>query len=216
MLCVNFGKKLAMKKLLFLVVIVLIGFSLYWFVLRSKSGKKDNHAKLAPIALNTHSDTFNQRVDVLIDAYMKLKDAFVEPDINAVKVHAAAFSNGVDSIPYAELQADSGAIRASVESIAHDLKMNAASIIRQTDITEMRKDFSALSDQMYPGFVKMINYEGTSLYVQHCPMAFDDEIGANWLSRDIEIVNPYLGKRHPKYKAGMLHCGEVKDSVTRQ
>lgn len=205
-----------MKKLLVFIVILLAAFSLYWFVLRTQDGEKREKAKLAPIQLNTHSDTFNLRVDGLIDAYMKMKEAFVNADVPAVKTYAAAFSAAVDSIPYNELEADSGSIRLSVESIANDLKLNASSIIKQTDITEMRKDFSALSDQMYPGFVKMINYEGASLYVQHCPMAFDDEIGAFWLSRDPEVVNPYLGKNHHKYKAGMLHCGELKDSITRQ
>ena len=28
-----------------------------------------------------------------------------------------------------------------------------------------------------------------------------------------EIINPYLGKNHPEFKSGMLHCGEVKDSI---
>ena len=45
-------------------------------------------------------------------------------------------------------------------------------------------------------------------------MAFGDDQAANWISNSTEIVNPYLGKRHPKYKAGMLHCGELKDSIT--
>jgi hypothetical protein len=44
-------------------------------------------------------------------------------------------------------------------------------------------------------------------------MAFNDEEEANWLSNSSKVVNPYLGKHHPKYKAGMLHCGDVVDSV---
>ncbi|MBS1925917.1 MAG: DUF3347 domain-containing protein [Bacteroidetes bacterium] len=66
---------------------------------------------------------------------------------------------------------------------------------------------------MYPAFFQSINYEGKKLYLQHCPMAFNDTEGADWLSSSDEIINPYLGKKHPKYKAGMLHCGEIKDSV---
>lgn len=205
-----------MKKLFFLIVVLLAAFSLYWFVLRTKDTKTEKAPKTAPIALNTHSDTFNLKVDAVIDAYMKMKDAFVEADTAKAKQYAAELTDAVEKIPFEELVADSGAIRASAETIAADLKSNAASIIAQTDITEMRKDFSSLSDQMYPGFVKMINYEGSTLYVQSCPMAFNDDIAANWLSRDAEVVNPYLGKKHPKYKAGMLHCGDLKDSVSRR
>lgn len=205
-----------MKKLFFLIIVLLAAFSLYWFVLRTKDTKTEKEPKTVPIALNTHSDTFNLKVDAVIDAYMKMKDAFVEADTAKAKQYAAELTDAVEKIPFEELVADSGAIRASAETIAADLKSNAASIIAQTDITEMRKDFSSLSDQMYPGFVKMINYEGHTLYVQSCPMAFNDDIAANWLSRDAEVVNPYLGKKHPKYKAGMLHCGDLKDSVSRR
>ena len=44
-------------------------------------------------------------------------------------------------------------------------------------------------------------------------MAINDSIPANWISNSQEILNPYLGKIHPEYKATMLHCGEVKDSI---
>jgi hypothetical protein len=44
-------------------------------------------------------------------------------------------------------------------------------------------------------------------------MAFNDNEAAYWLSNSREVVNPYLGKKHPKYSSGMLHCGEVKDSL---
>jgi hypothetical protein len=44
-------------------------------------------------------------------------------------------------------------------------------------------------------------------------MAFNDNETAFWLSNSREVVNPYLGKKHPKYASGMLHCGEVKDSI---
>lgn len=46
---------------------------------------------------------------------------------------------------------------------------------------------------------------GDSLYVVHCPMAFDDE-GADWLQRGEEVNNPYFG-------ASMLRCGTVERRV---
>jgi Cu(I)/Ag(I) efflux system membrane fusion protein len=41
-----------------------------------------------------------------------------------------------------------------------------------------------------------------TLYVQHCPMADNNE-GGYWLSRDKDIQNPYFGSK-------MLRCGSVK------
>jgi Cu(I)/Ag(I) efflux system membrane fusion protein len=43
------------------------------------------------------------------------------------------------------------------------------------------------------------------IYVQHCPMA-DSNKGADWLSKEKEILNPYFGQ-------DMLTCGEVKKKI---
>ena len=82
-----------------------------------------------------------------------------------------------------------------------------------TDIQEMRKDFKSLSENLYPSFFKTINYEGAKMYWQNCPMAFGTDMGANWISKTTETINPYLGKNHPEFKATMLHCGLVKDTI---
>ena len=44
-----------------------------------------------------------------------------------------------------------------------------------------------------------------TLFVEFCPMA-DNDRGANWLSKNKEIKNPYFG-------TSMLKCGEVKDEI---
>jgi hypothetical protein len=35
-------------------------------------------------------------------------------------------------------------------------------------------------------------------------MAFGEDKGANWIRNTSEIINPYLGKNHPEFKATML------------
>jgi hypothetical protein len=44
-------------------------------------------------------------------------------------------------------------------------------------------------------------------------MAFKDSEEAYWLTNTNKIINPYLGKNHPKYKDKMVGCGEVVDSL---
>jgi hypothetical protein len=44
-------------------------------------------------------------------------------------------------------------------------------------------------------------------------MAFNDNEAAIWLSKTPQIRNPYLGLHHPRYKSGMIDCGETKDSL---
>ena len=94
----------------------------------------------------------------------------------------------------------------------NDVKSNAESLLKQTDITEMRQDFRMVSEMFIRCF-KTINYEGQKLYWQNCPMAFGEDKGANWISNTEEIINPYLGKNHPEFKGTMLHCGEIKDTI---
>lgn len=69
-----------------------------------------------------------------------------------------------------------------------------------------------ISDAMYD-LVRTVNFDRQIIYHQHCPMAFNDSEGAYWLSNSRAVINPYLGKKHPKYKAAMLACGEVTDSL---
>ena len=44
------------------------------------------------------------------------------------------------------------------------------------------------------------------LFVQYCPMAFDDK-GADWISDIQDIQNPYFGDK-------MMRCGFVTDTLT--
>ena len=69
-----------------------------------------------------------------------------------------------------------------------------------------------ISEGLY-NLVRTVKYDRQKLYHQHCPMAFNDEEEAWWISNSNKIENPYMGKNHPTYHAGMLGCGEVKDSI---
>lgn len=69
-----------------------------------------------------------------------------------------------------------------------------------------------ITENLYP-LLQIVQYQGATVYQQMCPMAFNDNEAGYWLSDSREVVNPYLGKKHPKYSGGMVHCGEVKDSI---
>lgn len=201
-----------MKKLLFILIAVMVAISVYWFILRKKESTP-KAPKQAPMVLKKHSPAFNSSIDSLIENYLSVKNAFVEGDTLSAKAYNASFISQLDRIPLDELKKDTASIFETVQASIADIKANALSLNQQTNITEMRKDFSMVTEMMYPAFFTAINYEGQKLYLQNCPMAFEEETPANWISNSSEIVNPYLGKSHPKYKATMLHCGEVKDSV---
>lgn len=202
-----------MKKILFILALAAIAFALYHFVF-----KKDDvpeGPKQQPIAVKSHSQGFNKNVDSLLDAYGAIRDAFVDADSLKAKVAAGSLIALVNRLSLDELKKDTTGIFETAASILNDIKANAENMGRSQTITDMRHDFSDLSNNLYP-FVKAVHYNGKTLYWQLCEMPFEEGSRANWISDKPEIMNPYLGKSHPVYKSGMLHCGETQDSIKAQ
>lgn len=204
-----------MKKVFLALLLVIIAIGGFYWYRSGNSGSGENGPKQQPITLKKHSEVFNLAVTKAMGAYFEMKDAFVEADTSGAKQSCIKFIQLLDSIPMLELKKDTVNIYEVAESGFSNIKANAESLIQQTSIVEMRKDFSMVSENLYP-FFRTINYEGEKMYWQNCPMAFGEDKGANWISNTVEVINPYLGKNHPEYKATMLHCGEVKDTIKAQ
>ncbi|MGB4844093.1 MAG: DUF3347 domain-containing protein [Ferruginibacter sp.] len=205
-----------MKRVLLTVLFLILAIAGYYWYKFSKTSSGDSGPKQAPITLKKHSDGFNNAVTAAMKSYFDMSASFVEADTAMAKEHCRKFIQLMDSIPLDELKKDTATIYEVAMNTFSNIKTNAGSLLLQTDITEMRKDFSTVSENLYPSFFQVINYEGDKMYWQHCPMAFNDDIGANWVSATKEVVNPYLGKNHPKYKSTMLNCGMVKDTIKAQ
>lgn len=203
-----------MKKLIVAIVLIAVAF-FGWKMYKSKTDKGGDDTKQAPLTLKKHSDAFNNAVAVAMKSYFDMSAAFVEADTAGVKTHCQKFIQLMDSINMDELKDDTATIYAVAMDHYKSIKLNAESVLVQTDITEMRKDFWNVSENLYPYF-KLINYEGEKMYWQNCPMAFDGDKEANWISATKDVVNPYLGKNHPVYKSSMLKCGLVKDTIKAQ
>ena len=201
-----------MKRILAIGFLAIIVFGAWWLFFKTEKGKTESEPKEAPLSVKKHSDEFIQKVADAINFYLDMKNAFVDGDTLNIKANVNKFIAAVDSIPLIDLQKDDSLILIAAQQEVGEIKANASPILEDTDLTQMRQDFSMVSENLYP-FLKTIGYEGEKLYWQNCPMAFGDDKPANWLSNTSEIVNPYLGKNHPEYKSGMLHCGENKDSI---
>ena len=205
-----------MKKVLLILLLLILGVvGFYWYKF-SHAGSGDSDPKQAPIVLMKHSTGFNKSIAMLMNAYFDMKNAFVDDDSMGVKVDCKKFIMLLDSIPVKELEKDTATILETVKANISDLKMNAESLLKQTNITEMRQDFHMVSEILYPSFFRAINYEGEKMYWQNCPMAFGEGKEANWISNTEVINNPYLGKHHREFKSSMLHCGEIKDTIKAQ
>jgi len=202
-----------MKKVLLGLLLLILVIAGYYYYKFSTAGGGDSGPKQAPIALKKHSAAFNQSVSTAMNAYFDMESAFVDADTARVKENCRKFIQLLDSIPMDELKKDTTSIYDIAMNDLGNIKANAESLLTMTDIQEMRRDFSTVSENLYPSFFNTINYEGEKMYWQNCPMAFGEDKGANWVSKTIDVINPYLGKYHPEFKATMLHCGMVKDTI---
>lgn len=146
----------------------------------------------------------------ILSAYLQLKDALVNYDtLNANKA-AATLVAATDSVDYTGTT-DSAVVN-TLQSNIGTIHSEAIALVQDKDLTEKRRAFSMITENLYP-MLRAMQYNESKVYYQMCPMAFNDTETAYWLSDSREINNPYLGTKHPKYHSGMLHCGELKDSI---
>jgi Cu(I)/Ag(I) efflux system membrane fusion protein len=171
-------------------------------------GSNDKQAKpvdmpQGPLSQSNNSEAFNTSFADLLSKYYNLKNAFVKEDTAAITAAATTLLKATDSLKLKELKADTLVITTATsdaESLIADLK----GLLGEQGIENKRKSFNIISNILYDLF-RGVRYDKDVLYFAHCPMALDNK-GADWLSNNAEIVNPYLPKK-------MIDCGEVKDSV---
>lgn len=199
-------------KRIFAVALVIVVALVVWFLFFKPDNKTIVSLQPTSTTAKKHSPEFDEQITSLINSYIAMKNAFVDADTSDIKAKTSGFIASADSLNLNELQEKDSSIYMTIQQNVSDIKANAEPILKENDITEMRHDFSMVSENLYP-FLKTIGYEGKKLYWQNCPMAFGDDKPANWLSSTSEIYNPYLGKKDPVYKSGMLHCGENMDSI---
>lgn len=199
-----------MKKIALLVVLALVGVFTWW-LLETKKKPKDETPEQQPVAVSKYSRAFINAVDTVLNNYYNLSEAFVNWDSALLPERAKALQNNIDKVPFEELKKDT-VIHQTAISYLDGFKTDISSIAGQGDLTSKRRAFNTFSDNLYT-LLRVVKYDGAKVYMAECPMAFNDNEAAIWLSKTGEIRNPYLGLHHPRYKSGMLECGEVKDSV---
>lgn len=138
---------------------------------------------------------------VLLPSYQGIKSALVNDDQEQAKQAAGAMLEKLGSIDRAKLNQQQGGLLAEHEK---ELGSSLNQIVQAQDISTLRQSFASLSNQMYQ-LVKEGNLTSPTLYWQHCPMALNGQ-GANWLSTEEKVRNPFLGQKMPG-------CGSVEETL---
>ena len=199
-----------MKKWILLLTLAIIGV-LSWYFFVTKKKPQDETPKQQPLSVSKHSDSFNVALNKVLTSYYTLTNDFVNWDTTAVSSHAAELKANLEGTNFDELQKDT-IIHQTAVTFIESAKGELETILQTGDLTTKRHALNNLSDNMY-NLLRTIHYDRSKIYLQECPMAFNDAEPGVWLSSSDSVRNPYLGLHHPKYKSGMVECGGPKDTL---
>ena len=182
-----------------------------WLVL-ARPNEKTEAPKQQALVVSKHSDAFNQSVETVLTDYEKLAEAFVNWDSTSVPAASQALLNDFNNIKMDEMKKDSSAIYETAVAFIDNAKGDLQTIAEAKGIRQQRETFNNLTDNLEQ-FINTVKYDREKLFLQQCPMAFDDVQSAKWLSKKEDIRNPYLGLKDPKYGKAMLSCGETIKTI---
>ena len=186
------------------LIIVLVALCVGAYFLFFKKEKQERAPKEKPLSMGENTGSFNQSFNNLLTAYFEVKDALVASDTLKANTAAAALVIAADSLKTDEIKDSSGVIKATAKDYAGTISGWAKGLIGEKGIEAKRGEFKMISESLWT-LVRTVKYSGQKLYYQFCPMAFNDQ-GANWLSKESKIRNPYFGDAMPE-------CGRNDDSL---
>ena len=160
--------------------------------------KKDEQGDVVPSFLADTPKEFKAQLEKSIVKYIDLKNALVDTDLSKASLIADIFSKSLKIVDMSLLKGD--AHMYWMEQLSA-LDSHANKIVDSEDMGKQRNQFDFLSQALINS-VKAFGTNEKTYYVQYCPMANDNQ-GANWLSLEPQIRNPYFGDK-------MMKCGIVK------
>jgi hypothetical protein len=142
----------------------------------------------------------NTNIKKVLDAYIQLKDALVKSDGASSSSASKTLLTSIQEVNMSELNTET---HTQWTKVVNDLKEDAEHINETKEITHQRDHFMSLSRNLYS--VIKVSKLGTPVFYEFCPMANKGK-GANWLSLENKIKNPYYGNQ-------MLTCGKVVETI---
>lgn len=136
----------------------------------------------------------------IFDNYFALKDALVKTDGNLASSIAKDLHLNISAVKMEKLTPEEHTVWMKVMK---DLTFDAGHIEETNDAGLQRNRFTSLSENIY-ALIKVSKQE-SPVYYQNCPM-YNDGKGANWLSKESNVKNPYYG-------SAMLSCGKTIETI---
>ncbi|KAB2807688.1 efflux RND transporter periplasmic adaptor subunit [Phaeocystidibacter luteus] len=140
-----------------------------------------------------------EKLRQLLSTYLEWENALHNDELEKARSAFNAFQDNASQFQMSDFAGP--AHQVYMEAVSGlELSGSSASI----SIQELREQFYSASKALIL-LTEKIEYNTDELYVLHCPMANSNN-GADWLSTQPEVLNPYFG-------SSMLRCGEVKSAI---
>ncbi len=140
------------------------------------------------------------QLTAVFSSYFSLKDALVKSDGNLASAKAKELLNALNAVQMNKLSNEEHTVWLKVMK---NLAFDTEHIEETKDAGHQRDHFNTLSDNMYQ--LLKVSKQESPTYYQHCPM-YNDGKGANWLSKENTVKNPYYGSQ-------MLTCGKTVETI---
>ena len=144
---------------------------------------------------------FKMQLSDLYEAYIPMKNAFVETDHEKVTRKADAV---MEKLKKVDMELLPGETHREWLEYFDPLKKALEKVMFADDIELQREGFANFNLVFYK-VMKRFGLENETVYYQYCPMAFGNK-GAYWFSEQKEIRNPYFGEK-------MMKCGETREEL---
>jgi len=166
-------------------------------------GKKTTKMETMPISSKkiTISMDAKNAFQPLFSDYFALKVALSMDDFEKAKVAGIEMKTSLGKM---DMNLFKGEAHMQWMKLSSSLNSNLQHIEHLGDIKTIRELFINISTSVI-ALAESFKPISLPIYVQHCPLVNSDK-GADWLSQEKEILNPYFG-------LAMLTCGEITKTI---
>ncbi len=155
---------------------------------------------MSSVATSTDTKASKSPLSSVYDAYFSLKNALAKDDGKSAEEAAKTLFDEISAVQMDKLDPVQHAVWMKLQK---KLSFDAEHIKSVDETKHQREHFVSLSKNMHEVMTLIKN--DVPVYYQNCPM-YNGGKGANWLSLDSKISNPYLGKSMPT-------CGKTVETI---
>ncbi|MFO8002374.1 MAG: DUF3347 domain-containing protein, partial [Marinilabilia sp.] len=144
-------------------------------------------------------ETTEQEMEHTIEAYLQIKEALAEEDLNAVNDAIALMDRKIQKIQLLRLKGEG----LKAWKSHRELYLDKLEEMRHIEGLENKRSYFGHISEIVYCTIKSFGLQEGNLYAAYCPMAFNNQ-GAYWITDSKDINNPYMG---PK----VANCGEIRE-----